>query len=117
MLSSPALWASITAGALVFFLPTIIGIIRGVEKLWVVLVLNLLGIPTFLAGWVGAMIVACMWPGRSKPIRVRQPHHARPVPRMDYDPGPFRGTPFEAAARRGLWAEQQPGQARPSRFG
>ena len=107
MYSSPVFWILLFLGiALVFVLPTIIGLIRHVDNIGLLIGLNLLGIPTFLAGWVAAMLMACMWPRRPKPQPAYQPYSAFRSPRMDYDPGPMRGTPFESLARSGFWAEQ-----------
>jgi hypothetical protein len=43
--------------AVAYLLPTFIGIIRGVERLTLVFLLNLIGAPTGI-GWVAAMILA-----------------------------------------------------------
>lgn len=107
MLSSSQIWAIAIASVLIFLLPTIIAIIRGVEKLWLVIVFNLLGIPTLLAGWVAAMMGAWMLPRRGRAAPLRQPRHVRSASRVDHDPGPLRGTPFESLARSGFWAEHQ----------
>ena len=63
--------------AFVFILPTLIGVIRGVNDLGLVIVLNLLGLVTLAVGWIGAMLVACLSP--KKP-----PRHIRGG---IYDPG------------------------------
>lgn len=105
MYSSPAFWA-LCFLSLVFVLPTIIGLIRRVDNIGILIMLNLLGIPTLLAGWVVAMLMACFWSRRPKPLNIRQFSPAPQPPRMDYDPGPMRGTPFESVARAGFWADQ-----------
>lgn len=43
--------------AVVYLLPTLIGIIRGVDRLALVLLVNLIGAPTGI-GWVAALILA-----------------------------------------------------------
>lgn len=107
MFSSPAFWMIlIPCLTLLFFLPTIIALIRGSEDLPAVMWLNALGLVIPVFGWIAAMGFACfsMSTRPSKPPR-RVRHPVNPVPRT-YDPGPFRGTPFESVARSGLWAEQ-----------
>lgn len=51
-------WLLLFTGlAVVYFLPTLIGIIRGVEQLALVIVLNVVGGVTGV-GWLGALILA-----------------------------------------------------------
>jgi len=56
--NSPVFWiALIVALAAMYALPTTIGLIRHVENLAVVVILNL-----FPIGWPAALVVACMMP-------------------------------------------------------
>ena len=55
---SYAFWVLLfLALAVVYLLPTLIGLIRGVERLALVFLVNLIGAPTGI-GWVAAMILA-----------------------------------------------------------
>ncbi|GLX02646.1 superinfection immunity protein [Microtetraspora sp. NBRC 16547] len=47
----------------VYLLPTLIGVLRGVESLGLLIALNLLGGLTCI-GWPAALIAACMLPKR-----------------------------------------------------
>ena len=59
---SSVLWVGLIAGlVLLYFLPTMIGIIRRVESLGLLIFLNVL--PTGV-GWFGAMVMAFMSPRR-----------------------------------------------------
>lgn len=91
--------------AFLFILPTLIGLIRGVDNMLLVIFLNVLGLATLGVGWIAAMVVACSWERSLPPRRVRRADASVRQPPKTYDPGRFRGTPFEAAARAGLWAE------------
>jgi Superinfection immunity protein len=56
--NSYAFWISIfVALVLVYMLPTLIGMIRGVDRLALVFLVNLIGAPTGV-GWFAAMILA-----------------------------------------------------------
>jgi len=56
--NSPVFWiALITALAALYALPTVIGLVRNVENLAMVVILNL-----FPIGWPAALVVACMMP-------------------------------------------------------
>jgi Superinfection immunity protein len=56
--NSYAFWIFVFAAiAVVYLLPTLIGIIRGVDRLTLVFLVNLIGAPTGI-GWVAAMILA-----------------------------------------------------------
>lgn len=91
--------------AFVFILPTLIGVIRGVNGLGTVILLNILALVSFGVGWIAAMGFACFWEGRGRRApRVRAP--GIPEPSHDYDPGPLRGTPFESLARSEHWAQR-----------
>ena len=58
-------WAGLIAGlVLLYFLPTVIGIIRKVESLGLLIFLNVL--PTGV-GWFAAMVMAFMLPRREPP--------------------------------------------------
>ena len=63
---SGAFWAGLIAGlVLLYFLPTMIGIIRKVESLGLLIFLNVL--PTGV-GWFAAMVMAFMLPRREPPV-------------------------------------------------
>jgi hypothetical protein len=56
--SSGVLWVLLFAVLIVvYFLPTLIGLIRGVDRLALVFLVNLIGTPA-LIGWPAAMILA-----------------------------------------------------------
>lgn len=55
----------------VYLLPTLIGVIRGVDRLALVFLVNLIGAPTGI-GWVAALILA-FGPRRLLPERPLQP--------------------------------------------
>lgn len=56
--NSYAFWIFVfVALAVVYLLPTLIGMIRGVERLALVFLVNLIGAPTGV-GWVAALILA-----------------------------------------------------------
>ena len=58
MASSGVLWAVLLVVIVVgYFLPTLIGAIRGVDKLALVFLVNLIGTP-MLIGWPAALILA-----------------------------------------------------------
>lgn len=116
MYSSPIVWVLlILAAALLFFLPTIIAVIRDSEDKGLVVMLNIFGVTLPVFGWIAAMGFAIFSLSRRPPRHMRRTHYPAVPPPRDYDPGPFRGTPFEAAARRGLWAEHESGPPRFSR--
>jgi len=55
---SGVFWGLLIAGIIaIYMLPTIIGLIRGVDHLALVFVVNLLGAPTWV-GWFAALILA-----------------------------------------------------------
>jgi hypothetical protein len=55
---SYAFWVLVfLALAVVYLLPTLVGLIRGVDRMALVLLVNLIGAPTGI-GWVAAMILA-----------------------------------------------------------
>src|ERR1700691_5902043 len=59
-------WVSLIAGlVLIYFLPTMIGVIRKVESLGLLIFLNVL--PTGV-GWFAAMVMAFMLPRREPPL-------------------------------------------------
>jgi drug/metabolite transporter (DMT)-like permease len=63
---SGVFWVSLIAGlVLIYFLPTMIGIIRKVESLGLLIFLNVL--PTGV-GWFAAMVMAFMLPRREPPL-------------------------------------------------
>ena len=62
-------WVGLIAGlVLIYFLPTMIGIIRKVESLGLLIFLNVL--PTGV-GWFAAMVMAFMLPRREPPPTYR----------------------------------------------
>ncbi len=71
----------------VYLLPTLIGIIRGVDRLALVFLVNLIGAPTGI-GWVAALILA-FGPRRLPPER---PLH-RPPGAMNDQPGAWMPGP------------------------
>ena len=55
---SGVLWVlAVPVLAVLFLLPTLIGLVRGVDQLALVFLVNLIGAPTGV-GWLGAMILA-----------------------------------------------------------
>ena len=58
----------------VYMLPTLIGIVRGVDRLALVFLVNLIGAPTGI-GWIAAMILA-FGPRRLPPGPLRRPFPA-----------------------------------------
>ena len=73
MANSGVLWILLCAVLVVlYFLPTLIGLIRGVDRLPLVFLINLIGSPAFI-GWPAAMILA-FGPRRLPPEPTR-PHH------------------------------------------
>ena len=79
---SGVFWVSLIAGlVLIYFLPTMIGIIRKVESLGLLIFLNVL--PTGV-GWLAAMVMAFMLPRREPPvayIRYQYPLQYQQAPR------------------------------------
>ena len=69
--------AAIMLLAVLFILPTLIGLVRGVDQLALVFLVNLIGAPA-LIGWPAALILA-FGPRRRPP----QPHR-RPCPSTGY---------------------------------
>jgi Superinfection immunity protein len=66
LVHSSDLWVSLITGlVLLYFLPTMIGIIRKVESLGLLIFLNVL--PTGV-GWLAAMVTAFMLPRREPPL-------------------------------------------------
>jgi Superinfection immunity protein len=65
--NSAVFWVLLFAGiVVVYMLPTLIGLIRGVDGLALVFLVNLIGAPTGV-GWLGAMILA-FGPRRLPPL-------------------------------------------------
>jgi hypothetical protein len=70
---SGVLWMLLVAVLIVvYFLPTLIGLIRGVDRLALVFLVNLIGTPA-LIGWPAAMILA-FGPRRLPPEPTWSPH-------------------------------------------
>ena len=63
-----------------YFLPTLIGLIRGVDKLALVFLVNLIGTPAFI-GWPAALILAF------------GPRRLPPEPTWPYHPGAMQRPP------------------------
>ena len=77
--NSYAFWIFIfVALGVVYLLPTLIGMIRGVERLALVFLVNLIGAPTGI-GWVAALILAF------------EPRRLRSVPPWPAAPGAAHG--------------------------
>ncbi|HEY1915526.1 MAG TPA: superinfection immunity protein [Streptosporangiaceae bacterium] len=73
MASSGALWVLLFVVIVVgYFLPTLIGAIRGVDKLALVFLINLIATPAFV-GWPAALILA-FGPRRLPPEPARRPN-------------------------------------------
>lgn len=67
MTDSYAFWVVLLAlVAVLYLLPTLIGLLRGVDKLALVFLVNLIGTPTGI-GWLAAMILA-FGPRRMNPV-------------------------------------------------
>ena len=80
--NSAAFWIlDVTTLAILFFLPTLIGLARGVDGLALVFLVNLIGAPVII-GWPGALILAFGLPRRPRVATARQLRRAR---------GPARG--------------------------
>ena len=106
MFSSPTFWMTLIPCLVVlFFLPTIVALLRSSEDLPLVMWLNALGLVVPVFGWIAAMAFACFSMSTRPQKPPRQAYRpAVPAPRT-YDPGRFRGTPFESVARAGFWAD------------
>jgi hypothetical protein len=73
----------------VFFLPTLIGLIRGVDRLALVFLVNLIGAPSFI-GWPAALILAF------GPRRLPPEPALPPQPDTTYwPPGPWTSGPWD----------------------
>ena len=76
---NPWFWLALFgASAVVYVLPTLIGLIRRVDSPGLVITFNLLGAITAGAGWVAAMILAFGLPRRLPPEPVYPPVAAYP---------------------------------------
>jgi hypothetical protein len=64
--------------AVIYLLPTLIGVLRHVDRLALVFLVNLIGAPTVI-GWFAAMILAC------------GPRRVRPEPRWSAYPAGVHG--------------------------
>jgi hypothetical protein len=60
-----------------FSLPIVIGLVRKVERMDLVVLFDFLGLVTAGAGWLAAMLLACMMPRR--PPRYVMPPTAEPA--------------------------------------
>ncbi len=89
---SPVFWAGLITGlALLYVLPTLIGIARKVEDLGLLIFINLL--PTGV-GWMAALVMAFMLPRREpvmyQPVPYPAPQHPPPAyPPVQYPPAPY----------------------------
>ena len=83
---SGVFWVGLIAGlVLLYFLPTMIGIIRKVESLGLLIFLNVL--PTGV-GWFTAMVMVFMLPRREPPLAYVPYQYP---PRYPQAPGGYRG--------------------------
>ena len=83
---SSVFWvAAIVALAVLYMLPTLIGLIRGVDRLALVFLVNLIGAP-LLIGWPAALILA-FGPRQHSPL----PRGRAPDPWRPSLPGPGQG--------------------------
>jgi hypothetical protein len=111
MTSSATFWILMfLAGGILFVLPVIIGLIRGVDDMGLVFYLNVLGLLSLSIGWFAAMLVACFDPKRARARRAPVKAYSPPPPPSAL-PTPFQGTPFESVAHYRHWAEQHSGAA------
>jgi hypothetical protein len=87
--NSPFFWAALITGLLVLYiLPSLIGVIRKVEGLGWLVVVNL--IPTGI-GWPAAMVLAIMLPRRDPPMAYPPIYHPQaPGQRLRYQAPCFR---------------------------
>ena len=92
--NSPVFWILLFLVLIVvFFLPTLIGLIRGVDRLALVFLVNLIGAPSFI-GWPAALILA--FGPRRLPPEPTWPQHPDT---MQWPQGPW--TPGPCDPRRG----------------
>ena len=90
---SPVFWVGLITGlALLYILPTLIGIARKVEDLGLLIFINLL--PTGV-GWIAALVMAFMLPRREPVMYQPVPYPAPQYPLAAYPPASTRrpGTP------------------------
>jgi hypothetical protein len=89
--NSPVFWILLFMVLIVvFFLPTLIGLIRGVDRLALVFLVNLIGAPSFI-GWPAALILA-FGPRRLPPEPALPPHPDTTYwPPGPWTPGPWDG--------------------------
>ncbi len=84
---SSVFWiAAIVALAVLYMLPTLIGLIRGVDRLALVFLVNLIGAP-LLIGWPAALILA-FGPRQHPPLPGWSTHRDPSRPSL---PGPGQG--------------------------
>jgi hypothetical protein len=86
---SPVFWAGLITGlALLYILPTLIGITRKVEDLGLLIFINLL--PTGV-GWIAALVMAFMLPRRKPVMYQPMPYPAQyPLrPPVQYPPAGY----------------------------
>ena len=88
---SPVFWILLFMVLIVvFFLPTLIGLIRGVDRLALVFLVNLIGAPSFI-GWPAALILA-FGPRRLPPEPALSPQpDTMHWPAGPWTPGPWDG--------------------------
>lgn len=87
---SPVFWILLFMVLIVvFFLPTLIGLIRGVDRLALVFLVNLIGAPSFI-GWPAALILA-FGPRRLPP----EPAFPPQPDTMYWPPGPWTPGPWD----------------------
>jgi hypothetical protein len=81
---SPVFWVGLITGlALLYVLPTLIGIARKVEDLGLLIFINLL--PTGV-GWIAALVMAFMLPRREPVMYQPVPYPAPQYPPVSADP-------------------------------
>jgi hypothetical protein len=80
--------ATVMLLAVLFMLPTLIGLVRGVDQLALVFLVNLIGAPA-LIGWPAALILA-FGPRRRPPQPPRLTWHSTEYGPAIFEPGPDR---------------------------
>ena len=93
--------------AFVFILPTLIGMVRGVDNLLLVVFLNVLAPVTVGVGWIAAMGVACFGERMLPPRRMRAQRRSRQVSSL---PPAGQACPWPPAPRLGPVTDQPGGQ-------
>jgi hypothetical protein len=101
-------WAVLLSGLTVLFaLPVIIAMVRGVKGLGYVVLFTLFGLVTFGAGWLGALILAVCLPRPRRRWYTAPPHN----PPMGRTWGLRGQTPVVRVTGAGLIHGQRPGRS------